>query len=247
MKANTFISILFLFVFFSCKKEKKVESPPSTTALVDGSSSYATSYYGILALKKSDVLDPNDVLQSNGILRPNAMFSSVPVGIMGTANSVQVDSIKLNAIRLRYDGFYSYEDSTYTQFSNPFNWEIVGKNGISSFTYTNNSSFPLLSGYVLLPDTVTNSAVLNFNLSGVSNTDLIVVMLSDNNGFTYKELSANSSNVNVSFTNAEMLHLTSGNSGSLLVWLIKNNVRNFGGKPFNFTTEYLIRNNIYIK
>jgi len=233
-----------IFLFFSCKKEEPSTPTPSSPP-VDGAASNATSYYGILQLYKIFEVTDADTLAGVGYITPHANFSQTPVGYMQNAYVATVDSLFFNNVKMTYDGSYYYEDNTYTQYTSPYIWQTYGNSIIPSFTYTNPNPLPTYTGCAVLPDSIKLGKQLNFNLTGLSGYSKVLCFLSDGmGGFVPKEFVSTNSTISVSFSESETTGLASGNM-VIGIWIIKDNVRYFGGKSFNFTTDILISKPVY--
>jgi len=238
------ITLLALVLFAGCKKEKHTEpaennsSTTSGSGNPDGAPSNATTYNGLLSVRTMATIDVNNNLTVAYTGWPSAGFSSTPIDVLGNPTSVVVDSVVLNNVRLRYDGTTNYEDSTSSTFVSPYVWKVAGKNGIPDISYTNTKAYPTYTGNASLPVKINLNQALNFTLTGLSNNDKIILLIINNtgSGSFFKELaSSNTSTVNVSLTATELSALNADPTAIFAIWIMKNNVRTFGGKAFNFS------------
>lgn len=240
--------LILLFIcttLFSCKKEEPT-TPASSPPPADGSPSNATSYSGLLQLHQVFVVTDADTLAMGSLLTPHANFSQTPVGYLQNANVTTVDSLFFNSVKMEYDGVYSYNDNSFTYYTAPYIWQVYGNTNMPSLTYANPNSFPTYTGCAALPDSAKPGKTLSFNLTGVSGYSKLICSLIDGSGVVFKEFSNTNAIIPVSFSESETANLTPG-STTIGIWIIKDNVRYFGGKSFNFTTELLISKPVYVQ
>lgn len=240
MKNITVIASIVLLLF-SCKKEETAapitNNTNSSGTPTNGSASSATVFNGILNSLKIISIGSTNTIQYT-INSPSAYFSSSAMQYINPSTAIQVDSVFVNNTKLQYSS-YSYTSSTFTIVYPPTTWQVYGKNGIPSFTYTNSDASPSYTGYNQYPDSVNKASDYTFNVSGLSGFNEAQIILSDGTNGTGHILTKtiNAATTSVTFTQSEIGGMNTTTNGIFSVMLKKNNVRYFGGKDFNFTSE----------
>ena len=252
----SFLICLIIFAFTSCKKTSNNTSTVNNTGSSNStiSASNATSYYGIFYTGKNQAI-VGGVLQAPNYNLSGAYFSSSPVFFPDGSKVVTVDTVKANGRTLIYQSFDNmYEDTSgystggnHLPFTFPITWHVVGKNGIPSFTYLDNTPFASYTGYNAIPDTL-NRAGFTFSLSGVSNVDGISALMDDGSfGHYSTSVILGSNATSVTFTASDMTQLSATNAGNISITFNKKNIENVYGKAMSFQSTYIFSKKISIK
>ena len=242
MLKERFIIFCFCIGFFSFvvpesnKKEKSSDKDHSKNI-----------YYGVFTCCKTVYLQDNVLSNPRGEI--TALFSVIPMtsnNIIG-AGSIEAGSVSINGILLKkiYDGgtvFYS--DTIGNIISTPYKCAIEGKGPVPLINYDFNSDFPLYKGYSSLPDTInlkSNNSVL---LSEISNADEVEVYISDRLNSTKrkiasgKKFSSGAAPQTIHFIASELNNLNQEQTGTIEVYVYKNNFVTIKGKIYKFQVGY---------
>ncbi len=159
----------------------------------------------------------------------------------------QVGVLKLDSTVLKYNttnansNINTYTDTTNNSIYNAVKWNVGGNTNFSAFTATVSRGYPIIANSTYLPATFSKSQALtiNFGATNYSNTDSIVVMITDNastTNFIYKYLAG--TNSSVTFTAAQLSGLSTTATNSQIIVYAKNysNLNN-GGKNYLFVLE----------
>ncbi|HXU26786.1 MAG TPA: hypothetical protein VN698_06105 [Bacteroidia bacterium] len=237
------IIVLFvLYAFVSCKKDTSNSSNTNS-----GTPSYiyptsATSYYGTLTITKSEQINfpPYSNLGTNYFC--NAFFSSSPQTVNNYTTSVSMDSVLFNNVPLTFDtNFIQYYSNSPHINGSLFTWHVAGKNGIHSFTFSNNS-VPVYTNYNLLPDTLDHTKALTLPIH-ITNLDTILVSLGDRHSAINQTLLPGSTSV--TFPLSAMSQMS--DTGLVIISGNKSNVQSVYNKAMNFNFKYEFQKQVYIK
>lgn len=244
------LAVSFILVLgTSCSKDKSImpakalintqDSLPQDTISNDTTVINLDSCYGVLSYSRYFKRLANHSLQlQTGLLPRMAMFSDTLLGLNEELfYSSIVDSVKCNGIDLSYDGHYYY--SPLTGFMVPNVWSVKGNLIVPDFSFTNSDPFPFMTSYVSLPDTIHLSNGFSKTLTGLSNQSKITFSIVDGNtpALVKTKIYQNDSNACfVSFSPSELSDILPTSNGRFNVTLIKDNVKIFEGKQFNFKT-----------
>jgi len=222
-------------LLFSCKKRERLPAETNSTGGGNNNTT-ATIYSGILQSQKSFEIYNNTISSSN--YYPLAYFSSSPTQYFNLSSYVDIDSVVLNSVRLKWSNYW-YTDSTHSiSYPNAI-WKVYGKNGIPSFTYTNTDVMPDYSNYNEMPDSINKQTGITVPLTGISGYSEATVIISDGSGqlgHTVSKVLANGSS-SVSFTPSELINIDITSYGDYYVILKKDNVKKISSQDFNFINQ----------
>ena len=235
------IIILFvIYAFVSCKKDTSNSSNSGTLGNIYPAN--ATSYYGILTITKADEITPSFSSNLGTHYFFDAFFSSSPQTVYNYTTAISVDSVLFNNVPLTYDtNFIKYYNNNLYANGSLFTWRVVGKNGINSFTFSNNS-VPVYSNYNLWPDTLDHTKALTLPIN-ISNLDAIFISIGDHHSIITQTLTPGVTSV--TFPASAMSQLL--DSGLIEISGNKNNIQSVYNKVMNFNFKYTFQKWVYIK
>ena len=248
------ISILLLG---ACKKSSPTTSsgPGGSTNNTSITSSNATSWYGLLAVGKTQNY-LGSIMQSL-VYNANAYFSSTATNYGNPATVVTVDSVKLNGMPFMYfssealyydtSGFFTGNAQAITY---PYTFKIVGNNGIPSFTYIENGPFPSYTGYANIPDTIYKNTGVTIFLTGITNADVVSIDFNDGTSASGHEIGQQLSTpipASINFSASSMSQFNVTNTAQIEITLNKMDVKNVYGKPMLFSTTYNFTKTLSVK
>jgi hypothetical protein len=250
------LSAIIVIEIVSCKKKDEPEPVSAadqactSTTTIAPCSANGTKFHATLSMAKSEYYDSNGNVLSS-IYFPNAYFSSSLTSSENSATAIQVDTVNVNGVNLKYDSANSkYMDSTYSFGSTvtplPPIYQIKGKNGFPSFSFTDNGPYPDYTGQSQLPGTIDHTQSLSITMTGLSNFSSMTVMIGDGNGnFAYKYYTVTPSIV--TFTTTDLAQFTPSTNGYLSVYLSNSKYYNVYGKIVKFSSAYSLFKTIIIQ
>lgn len=229
MKKSILVFIC-LTALISCKK-KSNDTSNTTNGGSGGGSTTPSSFYGFFRHVGIQSLSSGNI--------PGPMFEIAYASFMNSANAnlnlsnvVTVDSVKVNGALTNYSmPYYQLMASGFT-----YNWDVYGNNGIADFTYAQNDAMPSFSGYANYPNSVSKSSTFTINVSGASNFNTGLVVVSDSTGLHSASASFTSNGIQT-ISPSTMSTLLPCSNGFVNIILYKHSYANFGSKDFKFTTE----------
>lgn len=219
-------------LILSCKKDKKTDPTPASN------STNSIAFSGMFITGRTATFN-------NGVLYPNLeeciveFFTSPDM-----STGVEVDSVSLNGVRLKYN-YDMYYDSTFSIPFSPSNWVVGGANGIPSFTFTNNDPIPSFTGYAAWPDTIFRNQTVVIPLNGVSGADDIQVTLNSDTTSINQTMTPGTNGVTFSASSTGSLNPNSYSSLSL--YLTKTREQIIGGKKMVFYCTYELDHTVVVK
>lgn len=240
MKKLFTLSIILLG-FDSCKKE----NPNIPCKNISSNNNFSTDYYnGKLDVCKSEIIRNDSLIDRPGFSFAEFSDTLVPSLYSGFGN-YDVGNLSINNTWLKKDLNHTYYDTTYTQFTSPFNWSISGNGSISNFTFTNYSPYPSFPGYQNLPDSVNINNNLILNLSDLNNADRIEIYLQNMEDFSrYTNIAVIEKPItNVTFQSYELqqMYMEFPSERWVLHFrMYKNNFQKINGKIYNFRSCYYL-------
>ncbi|MHB8259391.1 MAG: hypothetical protein ACYDCN_02445 [Bacteroidia bacterium] len=226
MKKTTILLTAILFTVLACKKSSTTTSggggggtTPNTTISNGFPASGTSSINGVL-YAQSITIPSYSITQYNG----GAAFSKTakPFSLMYTIYGILIGSdlvgvLKLDSTILKYSttGNITYTDTTNSSIYSAVKWNIGGNTNFGAFTTTVTRGYPVMTNASYLPTTFSKSQPLtiNFGATNYSNTDSIMVMITDNASPTsfgfYKYLAGNASSVTFAASQLSGLSTTS--------------------------------------
>lgn len=241
MKNLTLIA-LFWLTLFSCKKD--VSHTPATNTNNTGGTN-TTSYYGLMEAAKTHLLYYSggtlyDAGTSSNLV--SAGFSSqayIDNGfIFGT--SIEAGTVSMNGVSLKQ---YSPNPIRYSDTTNtiPFpiqNWVISGSSQVPAFTFTNNDSVPIYTGYNLIPDTILKATGFSLPFTGLSGCDEFQLYIASGSTNIIKKYTATTTAITVAPS-----ELAAFPTGTIVFQLSfsKISFANAGGKNYKFKTSQLVQ------
>jgi len=250
---KTIIITVIICIAFACKKSSNTTGGGAIVQNTGTSSGFGaggtSSINGVLYAQHFSV-PSYSVSQYNG----GATFSKTAkplsslYAVMGIPiGGEQAGILKLDSTVLKYNttnangNINTYTDSTNTSVYSSVNWNVGGNANFTAFTATVSRGYPAIANSTYLPATFSKSQPLtiNFGATNYTNTDSIVVMITDNTsstGFIYKYMAGTSSSV--TFTAAQLSGLSTTSSNSQIIVYAKNysSLTN-GGKNYVFVME----------
>jgi hypothetical protein len=242
-----FCSCVVLALLFCCKKKSTTNSTPAS------GSGGSSGWYAILGVAKQLYLNAGVLQTTYGAV---AYFSSSPTSGANPSTAVLVDTARFNGVIMQYQSSVNeYMDTVGMSvgvtppISYPYTFKIAGKNGIPSFTYTENYSIPTYTGYASLPDTIKKSNTLMIPLSGISGADSVLINISDGSYSAGHTASAYvpSTATTATFTAASMTQFSLTANGSIEILLIKKDNQTIGNKPMQFSVSTDLIKTVSIK
>ncbi len=233
--------VIFIFVFFSCKKETAVttKSTNSGSGQTPSQPSNANVYSGMLSFSKS-IAYAKIPYQYSTSINMVAYFASSPNSTADTTLFIKVDSVSANNYQVPFAPFYHEYAVTYNSNTNsPIIWNVTSHNGITpSFTYINPDIEPIYNGYTTLPDTIFLNKSLTVNITGIYNMDSLRVFVLLGQTLSV-QLNAivpiNSHSVSIVFPQSQISTLTATQNGQIRISVeSKTQIRKILGKDFGF-------------
>jgi hypothetical protein len=236
------IVLFIIYAFVSCKKDVSNSSNTNNGTPNYIYSTNAASYYGTLTITKSDqITSPsNSNLDTRYFF--DAFFSSSPQTAYNYTTAVSVDSVLFNNVPLIFDSSFTkyYNNNLYVNGS-LFTWHVVGKNGIHSFIFSNNS-VPVYTNYNLLPDTLDHTKSLTLHIN-ITNLDTILVGLGDHHSSTLQILPPGVTSI--TFPASVMAQMS--DTALISISGNKKNIQSVYNKIMNFNFKYSFQKQVHIK
>jgi len=230
MKKTIALFLIASISFIGACKKDKITEPETPVKLVDGGSFSVTM--------KKDV-GPNPL---KDVIIASAFFYDDP----NATNSLKVDCVMVNRFGLYYDSSINMYVYPYDKIKDvtTVQWEVVGNNGVPSFTSKNRPGVPVYTDYGTIPDSISPSKDFTFKFEGFSNADIFQVSIEDIAG---KQMAVQAVGTQTSVTfSAAQLALFDSNA-TIEVIFENNHYENFGGKRFFFKNEIKYYKDIIIK
>lgn len=256
MKKLIFITLTISgLLFFACKKKDTTPTDTSSGSgggagtttggsTTGGTPSSATQFSGILTCGLYGTATGTTVFSFPAA---RAYFSGQPVPYITPTYSVKVTNVYFNNDSLPFsiaNGYYS--SSGFVSLATE-NWSVSGANGIGTFTCASNLALPGWQS-INLPDSISKSVGVNFNITNVANFKTANLIITDNlggSGYYLQALTTGSNAINLTPANLSAIGTTTG--GSLIVSLTNSKVLKFSGKDYQFNKEYQYFKTIKIK
>jgi hypothetical protein len=240
MKKIILFSILISsFLITSCKKTD-TPAPAKTTS--------SPTPYGFLTASKSYSLNSGSLVFSG-----NYAYAEFRSDLSNISTDMQIGSVSVGGKYLKYNSVNKlYQDTTNTLSVIPTTWQVAGSNPIPSFTYTNNDSLPVYTGYTSLPDTIYKNQNLALQINGITGADEIEVSFYSTSGplnlIKVKSTGVVTNNT-ITYSSSELSPLSPGSSAITLlnISIFKHNYQAIGGVSFSFATQLGISKQVYIK
>jgi hypothetical protein len=235
------ITIIGFVVLTSCNKKNTTPvsepapspSVPTPTLVSNGTSNYDGLFE---VLKLSSAFNGTYTQPSLGC---KALLCSQTVSNEVLSNYIDMGKVKLNNITFSNQQTtflgttkYYYQDTTFTNFSMPYIWDISGSGSFAKTTFTSNTLFPTFNSAVI-KDSLYKSKGLTISLSSLTGCDFVNVILLGPSGSSYltNKLLAGSA-PSISIAASELTGFTTGN-GILTIQMMKDNIQTINGKKVN--------------
>lgn len=257
MLKKILIIAIILASFATCKKVESLPSDNNRTIPVDGTESKETRFNGELRFVSitSQINNTNTVTNYSA----SARFCSIPelYPFLYTWYAVQVGYVSLNNEYLYYDAYNrTYINKSPISTSNE-TWLVKsgGANGIATFSYSNNSSFPTYTLSTNIPEVVSKSAGLTLIINSSIESNEAYVSIKDsiddyNNAIGEGDikyvLNPGSNTITITSNYMNQLTPTYGPKGELSIVLNNNKAYYFGGKSYKFVKKSLFKKQIKI-
>jgi len=239
MKKLLLFFIVTGVMFSSCKKNNPASPSPTQSS---------TTPYCFLTALRSFTYNSGTLIFNN-----NYAYAEFRSDINNISTDMQIGSVSVGGKGLKFlSGSKTYSDTTYSLNIIPTAWQIVGAGPIPSYTYTNNDSLPVYTGYATLPDTIYKNQTLNVQINGISGANSIEVSFYNNTGpvniFKMKSTGISTNNT-FSFSVSDLAPLPVGSSypTTMMVSVFKNNYQHIGNVTFDFSSQLEINKIVYIK
>ena len=251
---KTIILIAIICIAFACKKSTTTfGGGGNTTQSTTTSSGFGTggtnNVNGVLYAQHLSVPSYSiSQYQGGATFSKTAKPLSSLYAVMGIPiGGEQAGVLKLDSTVFKYNStnansnINTYTDTTNNSIYTTAKWNIGGNANFTAFTATVLRGYPAIANSTYLPATFSKSQPLtiNFGATNYTNTDSIVVMITDNTsstGFIYKYMAGNGSSA--TFTAAQLSGLSTTSTNSQIIVYAKNysNLNN-GGKNYVFVLE----------
>ena len=247
MKSLISLFIVSFLVFLSCKKEKNTTdnaaagTGSTTTGTTTGGGNNAngtTTYDGLFEIGQDYTKNGSTILMSSAKVS-TAYLCSYPVVNESSLNYLDMGTVDLNGVIFKnylYIIYNYYTDSAFTNFSPPYVWHIGGSFYINAFTDTCMTPFPVYTGGLSLPDSISKSAGITIPVTGLSDCDFIKISIIGASGSQHLPSKLVAGNVSqVMYTPAELSGLNPG-AAYFSISFYNDNVKVKNGKNLNFRT-----------
>jgi hypothetical protein len=224
-KTLTLLSIASVLLLGACKKDKTTDPEPDTP--VTPTEEPLNGSLTMITQKDISGTMPDYIFAT-------AFFYDNP----HATSYIKVDSVIANNVGLQYQSFTGFYQSTYNVITDvtKANWDVRGNNGIPSFTYLNKTGMPVYTGYTAIPNTLNSAKDYTLTLTGLSNTDLFVVMIRDGYGVSLSKSVENAkTTTSVTFTATELQTLDT--DAVIQVTVLNNHYETVGTKRFSIQNE----------
>jgi len=257
MKKNSLLLAAILVTAIACKKSTTTTRGPGvgttqSTTVTNGFGTAGTNNInGVLYAQRLNISASGlNVVQ----YQAGATFSKTAKPLSGLyaqlgipLNGEQAGVLKLDSTILKYNytnansNINTYSDTTTNSVYNSAKWSVGGNTNFTAFTTTVTRGYPVMTNTSYLPTTFSKSQPLtiNFGSNNYSNTDSLIVLITDNgsttNFFVYKYVAGNASSV--TFTAAELSAASTTSSPEIVVYAKNYSSSSNGGKNYVFVLE----------
>lgn len=240
-------AILSLVLVSSCKKKDDPEPTPEpeptpTPAPVQTFNGWARAYneYSYLIGQANDVY----ALSFARIFFTTNNLTSTAAGTTYSYTYGGLVTVNNNIDTLQYSSGTYEKNLAAGIYSSPVSWKVAGSGSVPSFSTTCAETFPGFTGFNSFPLTLSKNAGITYTISGFTNTNRIIVALSDGNGtYLYQhEASINGGIATVNFPASETANFANGVNGYLDVYFYNDEIittNNFSLKYSNVRREFV--------
>jgi hypothetical protein len=232
--------LICLTVLSSCKKSSS-PAPVSSSSQTSGGTPYAE----LTALRSFSYY------AGSLILTGNTAYADFRSDVSNISSMMQIGNVQAGGISLKYlSSGKTYQDTTYNLTIAPTAWQITGAGPIPSYTFTNNDSLPVYTGYSSLPDTIYKNQNLTLQITGIGGADMIEVSFYNSSvtNTIYQVKSSGISSGNAfTFSSPALAPLPLGGNTLLMVSVFKHNLQHSGATTFSFNSQLEISKQVYIK
>ncbi|MBK6832908.1 MAG: hypothetical protein IPG89_01000 [Bacteroidetes bacterium] len=232
-----------MHLFLGCKKEPKETITKNSNTTGAGSTNILPNGNGpdtcdaVLQITKGYYKTTSSFQPSN-INNCLAYLCAQPIINDIAYNRLDMGEVSLNG--KVFKSFYSslnyyYNDTTYSSYSTPYIWNISGSVNIDTQIDTCTTQFPVYSGTSYLPDSISKSQGITITINNLSNCDFYRITLVGPSGSQYLAPKMYPGNAtSISFVPNELMGMTTGSTGLMLITFYKDNVKNIASKNLNF-------------
>jgi hypothetical protein len=245
MKQLTFILLISVLAFSSCKKKDSTPEPTNTGGGGGGTTNGGVnngtgpaSYNAIFEIVKPTVKFGGSYLVANTNAR--AFLSNQLVSNEMPGGYMNMGQVKLNnVIFANHQGStnYSYQDTANSNFIAPYNWTISGSSNFTAAAFTNTTAFPAFPNYnTAIPDSVSKATGFDISLTGTSDCDFIeAFIIGGSSTFLFPKYIAGNS-AKITFSSSELSAVATG-TGYLSLKFSNDNVQSINGKLINIRSS----------
>lgn len=226
---------LTFLLLISCKKKEDAPSNepiPESETPVSSNSSYDALFSSIQSYTKTSSTYAFSGTKAFGYysskLINNDTYYSGDLRNIGT--------VSLNDIILKNKSnlsSYYYNDTTFTNFSPPYFWKILGSTEVDSFSYSNPNPPPTISISSTFIDSIQTSIGATFQLKNISNCDLIRIYMNDGNTNSINKFYAGTDSL-IYLSPSDLQNLDATANGNFVIYFYKNIYRSINSKKVNF-------------
>ena len=245
-----FIHISFLFavlfaLFSSCKKKETApETPTTTSTTTTEPTHHGMIYSNQIVMLTSGTLTPFNGLSGGLFSTTNMIGDGIISGTSADAGAVSLNSTTFKKSTV---GSIYYTDSTNTDFSPTYNWQVAGGSGIPAINYTYSVTLPAFTGYASLSNTINLGQSNTISLNGITGADEIQVSISASTNTSYLK-TVDGSATSVTFNASDLNTLSTSTLGYLYVTCSKVSYQTFSGKTIKIKAGYqLLKSDIVIQ
>ncbi|MGZ3863312.1 MAG: hypothetical protein ACXVPN_12900 [Bacteroidia bacterium] len=237
MKKHLLLVFFGILLITSCKKKDTAPAKVQTSN---------PTPYAFLTAQKSYMISSGSLVLYNNYA--TAEFRS---DLNNISTDMQIGGCAVGGKFLKYLlSSKTYGDTTNSLSLVPTTWQIAGSGSIPSYTFTNNDSMPVYTGYATLPDTIYKNQNLAIQVNGVSGANSIDVLFFNSSLSTpvfKSKITGILSNNIVNFTTSDLAPLPVGSSTLLYVTLYNDNYQTQSNVTFDFKNQKDIIKTVYIK
>ncbi|HRH10298.1 MAG TPA: hypothetical protein PLU73_02235 [Bacteroidia bacterium] len=251
MKTTKNKSVLFalmaLLFIASCKKKDDPEPTPEpeptpAPAPVQTFNGWARAYneYSYLIGQANDVY----ALSFARIFFTTNNLTSTAAGTTYSYTFGGMVIVNNNLDTLQYNSGTYEKNLAASLYTVPVSWKIAGSGSVPSFSTSCSQTFPSFTGFNSFPATLSKNAGITYTITGFTNTDRVIVALSDGNGsYLYQhEATLSGTTATVNFPASETANFANGVNGYIDIYFYNDEVKtvnNFALKYSNVRREFV--------
>lgn len=238
MKNIFILSIIMLTAFCACKKDKKHKDPEPVTAPAPTPNTNYTGWCRVYNEYHYMLWTYTEVPM---ISFARAFFSTNEVNDSTAASGytyTNAGMVTVNTIDTLPYFISAYEKTpSALTYSAPTTWSVAGSSTVSAFSATCNLPFPTCTGYNTFATTISKNAGVTYTITNFTDTDRILVNLSDGNGqYIYSHWATIDGNTaTVKFPGNETVHFLLSSTGYVDVYLFNDELQVINGKNIKFS------------